>query len=181
MDQRKTSRSQEIDEKRLHKDLGSSDRTGKLVKLYEDIRVKHAHHGTGEPVKAQTHTVEEFVLEKNRDTASFNADNEFNRAIDEEEGWWRSGGGGGWWRGKEKGGWWRREKEGRVVVEGEGEGEGGGVVVEGEGNGGGVLVGKERRGVGGEGKERRGVGGGGKERRGGGCGVEGGGEREKGW
>ena len=59
----KTSRSQEIDDKRLHKELGSSDRTGKPVKLSEDIRVMHAHDGTGEPVKssASTHTVEEFV------------------------------------------------------------------------------------------------------------------------
>ena len=39
------------------------------MKLSEDIRVKHAHHGTGEPVKAQTHTVEEFVPAKHRDTA----------------------------------------------------------------------------------------------------------------
>ena len=54
----KTSRSQEIDDKRLHKELGSSDRTGKLVKLSEDIRVMHAHDGTGEPVKssASAHT-----------------------------------------------------------------------------------------------------------------------------
>ena len=53
----KTSRSQEIDDKRLHKELGSSDRTGKPVKS-EDIRVMHAHDGTGEPVKlrANTHT-----------------------------------------------------------------------------------------------------------------------------
>ena len=43
----KTSRSQEIDDKRLHKELGSSDRTGKPVKLSEDIRVMHAHDGTG--------------------------------------------------------------------------------------------------------------------------------------
>ena len=58
VDGRKTSRSQEIDDKRLHKELGSSDRTGKPVKLSEDIRVKHAHDGTGEPVKssASTHT-----------------------------------------------------------------------------------------------------------------------------
>ena len=58
----KTSRSQKIDDKRLHKGLGSSDRTGKPVKLSEDIGVKHAHDGTGEPVKssASTHTVEEL-------------------------------------------------------------------------------------------------------------------------
>ena len=53
----KTSRSQEIDDKRLQEELGSSDRTGKPVKS-EDIRVMHAHDGTGEPVKlrANTHT-----------------------------------------------------------------------------------------------------------------------------
>ena len=81
----KTSRSQEIDDKRLHKELGSSDRTGKLVKLSEDIRVMHAHDGTGEPVKssASTHTVEEFVPAEHRDTASSNA-NKFNLATDEE-------------------------------------------------------------------------------------------------
>ena len=76
MDKRKTSRSQEIDDKRLP------------VKLSEDIDVMHAHDGTGEPVKssASTHKVKEhFVPAKHRDIASFNnADNEFNRATDEE-------------------------------------------------------------------------------------------------
>ena len=87
VDKGKTSRSQEIDDKRLHKELGSSDRTGKLVKLSEDIRVMHAHDGTGEPVKssASTHIVkEQFVPAEHRDIASFNANNEFNRATDEE-------------------------------------------------------------------------------------------------
>ena len=82
----KTSRSHEIKDKRLQQELGSSDRTGKLVKS-EDIRVMHAHDGTGEPVKssASTHIVkEQFVLAEHRDIASFSADNEFNRAIDEE-------------------------------------------------------------------------------------------------
>ena len=83
-----TSRSHEIDEKRLHKELGSSDRSGKPEKLSEDIREKHAHDGTGQPVEpssSSTHIVkEQFVPEENRDIASFNADNEFNRAIDEE-------------------------------------------------------------------------------------------------
>ena len=81
----KTSRSQEIDDKRLHKELGSSDRTGKLVKLSEDIRVMHAQNGTGRPVKssASTHTVEEFVPAEHRDTASSNA-NKFNLATDDE-------------------------------------------------------------------------------------------------
>ena len=80
----KTSHSQEIDDKRLQKELGSSDRTGKPVKC-EDIRVMHAHDGTGELVKssASTHTVEEFVPAEHRDTASSNA-NKFNLAIDEE-------------------------------------------------------------------------------------------------
>ena len=66
----------------------SSDRSGKPEKLSEDIRVKHAHDGTGELVESSsssTHIVkEQFVPEENRDIASFNADNEFNRAIDEE-------------------------------------------------------------------------------------------------
>ena len=58
----KTSRSQEIDGKRLQEELGSSDRTGKPVKS-QDNRVMHAHDRTGELVKssASTHTVEEFV------------------------------------------------------------------------------------------------------------------------
>ena len=58
VDKGKTSRSQEINDKRLHEELGSSDKTGKLVKLSEDIRVMHVHDGTGEPVKssASTHT-----------------------------------------------------------------------------------------------------------------------------
>ena len=83
----KTSRSQEINDKRLHEELGSSDKTGTLVKLSEDIRVMHVHDGTGEPVKssASAHIVkEQFVPAEHRDIASFNADNEFNRASDEE-------------------------------------------------------------------------------------------------
>ena len=82
----KTSRSQEIDDKRLHKELGSSDRTWKPVKLSEDIRVMLAHDVLGVPVKlsASTHTVEEFVPAEHRDTASSNANNKFNLATDEE-------------------------------------------------------------------------------------------------
>ena len=41
-----TSRSHEIDEKGLHEELGSSDRSGKPDKLSENIRVKRAHDGT---------------------------------------------------------------------------------------------------------------------------------------
>ena len=70
------------------KKLRSSDRSGKLEKLSENIRVKHAHDGTGQLVEqnsSSAHTMkEQFVPEENRDIASFNADNEFNRAIYEE-------------------------------------------------------------------------------------------------
>ena len=56
--------------------------------LSENIRVKHAHDGTGQPVEqnsSSTHTVKaQFAPEENRDIASFNTDNEFNRAIHEE-------------------------------------------------------------------------------------------------
>ena len=55
------------------------DRSGKPERLSEDIRVMHAHDGTGEPVKSK-----QFVPAEHRDIASFNADNEFNRATDEE-------------------------------------------------------------------------------------------------
>ena len=64
--------------KRLHKELGFSDRSGKAEKMSEDIRVEHAHDGTGEHVESSsssTHTVkEQFVPEEHRDIASFNAD-----------------------------------------------------------------------------------------------------------
>ena len=83
-----TSRSHEIDEKGLHKELGSSDRSGKPERLSENIRVKRVHDGTGQPVEqnsSSAHTVKEhFAPEEHRDIASSNADNEFNRATDEE-------------------------------------------------------------------------------------------------
>ena len=63
-----TSRSHEINEKGLHEELGSSDRSGKPERLSEDIRVKHAHDGTGQPVEqssSSTHTLkEQFVPEE---------------------------------------------------------------------------------------------------------------------
>ena len=55
-----TSRAHEIDEKGLHEELGSSDRSGKPDKLSENIRVKRAHDGTGQPVEQSSlraHTV----------------------------------------------------------------------------------------------------------------------------
>ena len=82
--------------KGLHEKLGISDGSGQphvtfnVIEdrnLSENIRVKHAHDGTGQPVEqssSSTHTVkEQFAPEENRDIASFNADNEFNRAINE--------------------------------------------------------------------------------------------------
>ena len=61
---------------------------GNLRDCLKDIRVKHAHDGTGQPVKssASTHMVkEQLAPEENRDIALFNTDNEFNRAINEED------------------------------------------------------------------------------------------------
>ena len=88
MDKGKTSRSREIDEKGLHEELGSSDRSEKPERLSENIRVKHVHDGTGQPVEqnsSSAHTMkEQHAPEEHRDIASFNADNEFNRAINEE-------------------------------------------------------------------------------------------------
>ena len=79
VDKGETSRSHQIDEKGLHEELGSSDRTGKPGKLSENIRVKRAHDGSGqlvEPSSLSTHIVkEQFVPEENRDIASFNGDN----------------------------------------------------------------------------------------------------------
>ena len=74
--------------KGLHEELGSLDRSGKPDKLSENIRVKRAHDGTGQPVErnsSSAHTVkEQFAPEENRDIVFFNTDNEFNRAINEE-------------------------------------------------------------------------------------------------
>ena len=84
-----TSRSHEIEEKGLHEELGSSDRSRKPERLSEEIRVQHAHDGTRQPVErssSNTHTMkEQFAPEENRDIALFNTDNEFNRAIHEED------------------------------------------------------------------------------------------------
>ena len=83
-----TSRSHEIDEKGLHEELGSSDRSGKPDNLSENTRVEQAHDGTGQPDErnsSSAHTVtEQIAPAEHRDIASFNADNEFNRAINEE-------------------------------------------------------------------------------------------------
>ena len=89
VDKGKTSRSHEIDDKRLHKELGSSDKSGKPEKLSENTRVEQTHDGSGQPDErnsSSAHTVkEQFAPEENRDIALFNTDNEFNRAINEED------------------------------------------------------------------------------------------------
>ena len=84
-----TPRSHEIDEKGLHEELGSSDRSGKPDKLSENTRVKQAHDGTGQPVErnsSSAHTVkEQHAPEVHREIALLNTDNEFNREINEED------------------------------------------------------------------------------------------------
>ena len=84
-----TSRSHEIDEKGFHGELCSSDRSGKPDNLSENTRVEQTHDGSGqldERNSSSTHTVkEQFAPEENRDIALFNTDNEFNRAINEED------------------------------------------------------------------------------------------------
>ena len=84
-----TSRSHEIDDKSVHGELCSSDRSGKLDNLSENTCVEQTHDGSGQPDErnsSSAHTVkEQFAPEYNRDIALFNTDNEFNRAINEED------------------------------------------------------------------------------------------------
>ena len=74
-----TSRSHEIDEKGLHAELGSSDRSGKPDNLSENTRVEQTHDGSRQPEErnsSSAHTVkEQFAPEENREIASFNTDN----------------------------------------------------------------------------------------------------------
>ena len=83
-----TSRSHEINEKRLHEELGSSDRSAKPDNLSENTRVEQTRDGSGqldERNSSSVHTVkEQFACEENRDIALFNTDNEFTRAINEQ-------------------------------------------------------------------------------------------------
>ena len=55
MEQENTSYSRKIVGKCLQDELGSSDRTGKLVKC-EDNRVMNVHNRTGKLVESSTHT-----------------------------------------------------------------------------------------------------------------------------
>ena len=62
---------------------------GNLDNLSENTRVEQTHDGSGQPDErnsSSAHTVkEQFAPEENRDIALFNTDNEFNRAINEED------------------------------------------------------------------------------------------------
>ena len=84
-----TSRFHEIDEKGFHGELGSSDRSGKPDNLSENTRVEQSHDRSGQPDErnsSSAHTVkEQHAPEENRDIASINTDNEFNRKINEED------------------------------------------------------------------------------------------------
>ena len=93
-----TSSSYEIDEKGLHEELGSSDRSGKpeitfsvieARNLSENTRVGQTHDGSGQPDECNSssaHTVkEQHAPDELREIASFNTNNEFNRAINEED------------------------------------------------------------------------------------------------
>ena len=84
-----TSRSHEIDEEGFHGELGSSDRSGKPDNLSENTRVEQTHNGSGQPDErnsSTTHTVkEQHAPDEHREIASFNTNNEFNRAINEED------------------------------------------------------------------------------------------------
>ena len=82
-----TSRSHEINEKGLHKELGSSDRNKNLIICLKTPVLSKLTMEQGNLLSetAQVHTVkEQFAPDENRDIALFNTDNEFNRAINEE-------------------------------------------------------------------------------------------------
>ena len=75
--------------KGFHGELCSSDRSGKPDNLSENTRVKQTHDGSGQPDErnsSSAHTVkEQHAPEEHREIALFNTDNEFNRAINEED------------------------------------------------------------------------------------------------
>ena len=93
-----TSRSHEIDEKGFHEKLCASDRSGQpeitfsvieARNLSENTRAGQTHDGSGqldERNSSSAHTVkEQHAIEEHREIASFNTNNEFNRAINEED------------------------------------------------------------------------------------------------
>ena len=94
MDKGRTSRSHEIDEKGLHEELGSSDRTGKPVKS-EDIRVMHAHDGTREPVKSSASTHTQWKNSFLPNIVTLYLRNNFENSQYWSDEMWRMAGGGG--------------------------------------------------------------------------------------
>ena len=93
-----TSRSHEIDEKSFHEKLCVSDGSGppeitlsviEARNLSENTRVEQIHDGPGQPDEcnsASTHIVkEQHAPDEHREIASSNTNNEFNRAINEED------------------------------------------------------------------------------------------------
>ena len=93
-----TSCSHEINGKDFHEKLCASDRSGqpditpsviKAHNLSENIRVEQIHDRSGQPDErnsSSAHTVkEQHAPEEHREIASFNTNNEFNRAINEED------------------------------------------------------------------------------------------------
>ena len=93
-----TSRSHEIDEKGLHEELGSSDRSGKpdvtlnvisAHNLSKNTHVEQTHDRSGQPDErnsSKAHMVkEQHAPDVHREIALLNTDNEFNREIIEED------------------------------------------------------------------------------------------------
>ena len=80
-----TSRSHEVVEKGSHEELGPSDRNLTNCLKTSVLSMLTMEQGNLWSKAAQAHTVKErFAPEENCDIASFNADDEFNRAIIEE-------------------------------------------------------------------------------------------------
>ena len=83
-----TSRSHEIDEKGLHEDLVLQIDQGNLIICLKTpllSKLTMEQENLSERNSSSAHTVkEQFAPEENRDIASFNTDNEFNRANNEE-------------------------------------------------------------------------------------------------
>ena len=94
-----TSHAHEIDEKGFHEKLCASDRSGQpeitlsvieaQTNLSGEIRVEQTHDGSGQPDECNSssaHTVkEQHAPDEHREVASFNTNNEFNRAINVED------------------------------------------------------------------------------------------------
>ena len=91
-------RSHEIDEKGFHEKLCASDGSGQpeitlsvieAPNLSENTRVEQTHDGSGQPDECNSssaHTVkEQHAPDEHREIVSFNTNNEFNRAINEED------------------------------------------------------------------------------------------------